>query len=906
MLPLLRTKTTIPPIRPRQVERPRLMARLAEGTQRALTLITAPAGFGKTTLVVSWAQTHPMPVAWLSLQPADKPRERFLAYLIRALQTIAPHIGQTTLALLQGGSPDGALPALVNDLAEVEGDLALVLDDYHSVDSPETAETLQFLLENRPANFHLLITSRILPSLNLARLRALDQVTEINEADLRFTEQEVRLFIETCMDLHLPAEALARLNRSTEGWAVGLQLVALALARQPEAWKSLAGQEHIFDYLAQEVLNREPPEVQEFLKITALFDRFCLPLLEYLFAAKAETINGDRAGQGAIETTRYSPISILTHIERANLFLVPLDADWYRYHALFAEFLRRQVPPQQAAPCYRLASQWCEANDLLDEAIHYAIHAADYERAAGLLEGHYRNMIQRGEQAAIAEWLACLPTELSERRPALWLARGWASLIAFDTAQVARCIEKAEALIPPDSGGDPSALSKAEGLRGESKFLRFLSDVFAGQASTADQIAATFTLADEQDDFLHTLLHFNLGLHHVMQGRTAQAVEAFTDTLRLTATLQNPLVAIIAQTQLGETRQLRGALGLAERAFQQAIRYAKETLGKNTFLLGMPYVSYADLLREQNRFQESLRYAEQGIALCRLWQPAASIDGYISLARLLAAQGNWDEAYARLETGMQMAETNVSPLDDTFIAIQMARLALLQSDLPRAAQVIQSYGLDKPLEETYYHLWELTQLVLLRARMLALLSDPGPVQPILEALSSLIAEAERRERVTPLSEALLLRAYALRAADRHAEAAADLTNALTLGAQGGYVRLFADEGRQLLRLLEQYRSQIHAPRAYLEQILALLRQEGTASSAKPSPFPPSALDLPLTRRELDILQLLAEGKSNQEIAAERVLALTTVKKHVANILSKLGVANRTQAVMLARKSGWIE
>jgi LuxR family maltose regulon positive regulatory protein len=900
MLPLLRTKTTIPPARPKQVERPRLMARMAEGTCRALTLVVAPAGFGKTTLVTAWAQRAPMPVAWLSLQPADQPRERFLAYLIHALKTVSPYIGQTTLALLQGGSPDGALPALVNDLAEVDGDFALVLDDYHSVDNPESVEILQFLLENRPSAFHILITSRAAPGLNLARLRALDQVTEITEADLRFTEREVRLFIETCMDLRLPEDALAHLNQSTEGWAVGLQLAALSLARQPENWHSLAGQEHIFDYLAQEVLNREPPEVQEFLKISSLFDRFCLPLLEYVLTAKPETKNGNQTG--------CSPISILSHIERANLFLVSIDDAWFRYHALFTDFLRRQFLPEQAAPYYRLASQWSEQNGLLDEAIHYAVHAADHGRAADLLEGHYRDMLQRGEQAAITEWLESLPPDLIEKRPRLWLARGWASLVAFNTTNVIECIVKAEALLTIETAGEPLVLNETEGLRGEIKFLRFLGDIFAGRVLAADNIATSFTLLDEQDDFLHTLLHFNLGLHHTMQGRTAQAVDAFSETLHLTATLNNPLVAIIAQVQLGEIRQLRGALGLAERTFQQAICYAQETLGEHTFLLGMPYVSYAELLREQNRFDESIQYAEQGIAYCRIWQPAASIDGYITLARLLAAQGRQDEAYTHLETAMQLAEANVSILDDTFIAIQMAQLALLQGDMTRAIQISQAYELEKPAEETYYHVWELAQLVLLRSQTVALLSDPAPAQPILEALSSLIAGAERRERVTPIIEALTLRAYTLHAANRHAEAAADLSRALTLGAQGGYVRIFVDEGRPLQHLLEQYRPQIHAPRAYFDQILGLLRQEKTRYAPRTThPVVLAPADaIPLTRRELDILELMAAGKSNQEIAVERVLALNTVKKHVANILNKLGVANRTQAVMTARKLGWIE
>ncbi|MFZ5909671.1 MAG: LuxR C-terminal-related transcriptional regulator [Chloroflexota bacterium] len=902
MLHLLRTKIGIPPARPKRVERARLVERVCEGMLRSCTMIVAPAGFGKTTLLADWARESDIPVTWLSLEPADRAPERFLSYLVYALQQVSPQAGQTALALLQSGravSDEAVLLSLLNDLEDIPADFALILDDYHSVDDPQINGIVDFLLEHRPAHMHLAMISRSAPGLSLARLRALDQIVEIGAADLRFTADEIRSFLEQVMGAQLTPQQLASLAHSTEGWAVGLQLAGLAFARQPENWPSLAGQEYIFDYLAEEVLRREAPEVQEFLKITALFDRFCLPLLEYLFAAKSETTNGDQAGQDAAETTLYSPISILSYIEHANLFLVSLDQTWHRYHSLFTDFLRKQVTPEQATPLYRTASDWFEQNGLLDEAIHYAVHAADHERAADLLEGHYRHMLQRGEQAAISEWLACLPPELLEGRPLLWLARGWASLIAFDTTQVIACIEKAERLAPPTPAGDR--------LRGEIQLLRFLCDIFSGRVSVTDKIAATFSLLEEQDDFLRPLLHFNLALHHVTQGWTAQAVEALSETLRLTATLKNPLVAIITHTQLGETRQLRGALGLAERAFQQAIRYAKETLGEHTVLLGMPYVSYAELLREQNRFDQAIRYAEQGIAYCQVWQPIASMDGHISLARLLAAQGHWDEAYARLETAMQLAETNVSILDDTFIAIQLARLALLQGDLAHATQVIQAYELEQPKTEMYYYLWEYCQLVLLRAQTLALPSDPGPAPAVAEALSTLMADSERRERVTPTIEALILRAYALHAAGQRAEAAADLSRTLTLGAQGGYVRIFADEGKALLYLLQQYRPQIHVPHSYLDQILALLRSETTHHGLRAAqPSASTSQDFfPLTRRELDILTLLAAGKSNQEIAAERVLSLNTVKKHVANILGKLGVSNRTQAVTVARAQGWI-
>lgn len=889
MLPLLRTKTSIPPARKNRAEQLRLTRQVCEGMNRALTLVVASAGFGKTTVMAEWTQAASMPIAWLSLESADRNPERFFSYLIFAIQQISPQTGQTALAVLHSGqavASEAIMFALLNDLSEIPQDFAIVLDDYHTVDSAEVNAIIQFLLEHRPTQMHIGIASRTMPGISLARLRALDQVVEISAADLRFTDSEIRSFLEQ-MGTSLTPDQIMRLNQSMEGWAVGLQLAGLTLARQPFDWNIPAGQTHIFEYLAEEVLRREEPEVQEFLKVSALFDRFSLPLIDQILLNANYEITNPTA-------------EILAYIERANLFLVSLDSSgtWFRYHALFTEFLRRQLPPEKASGLYQTASLWFEENNLLDEAIHYATHAANHGRAAELIEAHYIDMIQRGEQSALLEWLSTLPRDFMEKRPRLWLAKGWASIIALDSAEAEACAEKAEALILPDETADSLR------LKGEAKSLRILTGIFAGKVAAMDEISDAFVLLAEQDDFLHSLLHFNLGLHHVMLGNTGLAIDSFAETQRLAKALNNPLVSIVAQVQMGETRQTRGALGLAERTFQQVIQYTRDTLGEHTFLLGMPFISYADLMREQNRFDEAIRHAEQGVAYCQVWQPVASMDGQIALARLNAAQGRWDDAFACLERAMQVAETSVSVLDDTFVATHLIRLNLLQGSLSKAEHLIKVYDLEKVSEGMYYYLWEMTQLVLLRAKVQTLQTDPVPALPTIEALSTLIAESERRERVTPVIEALILRAYAQHAITQHASAVESLSHAFTLGAQSGYIRIFADEGKRLLHLLEQYRTQIHAPRAYIDSILKILRDEGLQPVAPIS----SASDslIPLTRRELDILELLAAGKSNQEIAQERVLTLNTVKKHVANILSKLGVANRTQAVMFARKSGWME
>ncbi|MBN1303164.1 MAG: tetratricopeptide repeat protein [Anaerolineales bacterium] len=892
MFDLLRTKTSIPPTRPRQVERSRLLGCLWEGVLRALTLVVAPAGFGKTTLVAGWAQTGSLPVTWLSLESADQSPSRFLSYLIQALQQDHPQVGQTALAILQSRqalSTTAVLHSLVNDLSDLPADIAIVLDDYHAVDCPEICEILQFLLEKRPTQVHLILVTRTKPGLNLARLRALDQVIEITASDLRFTSQEVQQFLDEVMSIQLTPDELVRLSQTTEGWAVGLQLAALAHTRQSPEWAAPDGQEHIFEYLAEEVLRREPEHIQEALLRLALFDRFSLPLCELLLE-QPPLIDQTAAG-------------LLDYAEQANLFLIRLDAggNWYRFHALFADFLRQQLEqqkPELAARLYRAGSQWFEKNAMLDEAIHYAVHTGDQqstEHAAALIGRHYRDMLLRGEQSALLAWISELPPELVDRRPRLWLAKGWANVIQMDSSDADRCARQAEAAIPD---GDHQAE-----LRGEIEALRILSGIFQGKIIPEEQISKAFILLSEQDHFLHSILHFNLGMMHVLSGESRQALEDFQETLQLVEKLNNPLITIFTWTQMGEQYQVCGELGLSEQAFQQCIAYTKKTLGERSLLLGLPYVSYAELLREQNRFEEALRFAELGISYCLLWQPTASLDGNIALARLRAGQGRWAEACACFERGLEVAAKSDTILDDKFVTAHKVRTQLLHGDLLQAMQEISRYNPEQDFGPGFYHMHEMARLVMLRAELLGAESNPTRMAELAKELEALIPEIEQRQRISPLIEALILQAYALHGAGEHPRAVNRLKRALHYGAQSGYVRLFADEGRRLQRLLEQYRSKLD-PSAWLDTLLKLMKRDASHTGRKESG---AAGDLmPFTRRELEILILVADGKSNQEIADELVLALNTVKKHVANILGKLGVSNRTQAVTQARSRKWLE
>jgi len=893
VIELLRTKTSVPPSRPKGVRRKRLLERLEEGAQRGLTLVVAPAGFGKTTLVTEWTKAASIPAAWYSLDDSDRVPDRFLTYLIQSVQRHHSQVGQTALAIIQSRGTVGSeaiLSSLVNDLSEISTEFAIVFDDYHSIENPEIDAMVQFLLEKRPNQLHLVIISRTMPDLRLGRLRALDQVMEITTDDLRFTSQEMQTFLEQVMSLHLSQDELAYLYQSTEGWAAGLQLAALAHTRQSFDWDSPATQKQIFDYLAEEVLRQEPAHVQDFLLRISLFTRFSIPLCDFLLDEEPPI--------------DHPATELLAHIENANLFLVTLDANrtWFRFHALFADFLRQQLwhrYPDLVPKWYRATSGWFEKNDFLDDAIHYAVHAGDShstKHAAKLIGRHYRDMLLRGEQSALLEYLSELPPGLMTKHPRLWLAKGWANAITMNALEAARCAAQAEASIPD---GELEA-----SLRGEIESLRILAGIFQGQVIPEEQISKAFILLAEKDRFLHTILHFNLGMMHVLAGETAQALDDFQETLQLSEGLSNPLLTIFTWTQMGEQYQLRGELALAERAFQKCINYTRQTLGERTFLLGMPYVSYAELLREQNHFEEALRYAEQGITYCLLWQPTASLDGNIALARMRAGQGRWGEAFACFERALEVAEKSDTILDDNFVMVQLVRTHLLRGDLAKARQWMKTYDPEDDFGPGFHRMQEMASLVSLRADFLEAESDPDRASRIADELASLLPEIERRKRISSLIETLILQSYALHSAGQHTEAADSLNRALLQGADCGYVRLFADEGSRLMHLIDQYRTKLATPADWLGTIMEILR--GESIRGKGSATTPISADLmPLTRRELDVLHLLADGKSNQEIATELVLALNTVKKHVANILGKLGVANRTQAVVVAKEKGWI-
>src|SRR5438270_6862564 len=454
--PILATKLYIPPLRPEVVIRPRLIERLNEGLQRKLTLIAAPAGFGKTTLVSAWVADCDGQVAWLSLDEGESDPTLFLTYLVAALRTIAPTIGEGVLSALQSPQPpppEAILTALLNDLTTIQDQFVLVLDDYHVIEAKAIDQALTYLVEHLPPQMHLVIATREDPQLPLARLRARGQLTELRATDLRFTPSEAAAFLNQGMGLKLSAEDIAALEKRTEGWIAGLQLAALSLQGQQDATgfiKSFTGSHHfVLDYLVEEVLGQQSERVQTFLLRTSILDRFCGSLCD------AVMMDPSVSGRATLED-----------LERANLFIVPLDNErrWYRYHQLFADLLRQRLPQSTAsstedegrgvAELHKRASQWFEDNGLEIEAFHHAVAANDVERAERLMEGKGIPLHFRGAVTALLNWLESLPTTVLDARPWLWVRSATLLLVNGQTTGVEEKLQAAEAALQGTEADD--------------------------------------------------------------------------------------------------------------------------------------------------------------------------------------------------------------------------------------------------------------------------------------------------------------------------------------------------------------------------------------------------------------------------------------------------------------------
>jgi LuxR family maltose regulon positive regulatory protein len=908
---ILSTKLYIQPTRPELVLRPRLIERLNEGLHRKLSLISAPAGFGKTTLLTEWVEAlrsadpksnqNSCQVGWLSLDEGDNDPVRFLVYFVTAVQTIWTDVGAGILDTLQSPQPppiESMLTALINEIAVNSDDpartsshrFALVLDDYHVVEAQPIHAALNFLIDNLPPQMHLVITTREDPPLPLARLRAGGQMTELRAGDLRFTEAETATFLNHTMGLGLIPGDVAALEARTEGWIAGLQLAALSLREQADRTdfiQSFAGDDRlVMDYLVGEVLSVLPENIQRFLLHTSILKRMCGSLCDAL-------MDCDESSQ-----------DILEHLEQTNLFIVPLDnrRRWYRYHHLFAELLRARLCTMNGSHMANLhgrASVWYEQHELITEALDHALEAADFQGAARLAAANALPTLMRGEVATVQEWFDALPQEISRTHPRLCIDQAWVLHLSQRSTEIEPLLQAAERGL---NSSDYAGLATTSSWLGEVMALRAWVKRSQGDLVQALELAhGALDLLTEEHVFALCLNLVSLAgaLRHT--GDLEQAVQVLTDCIPLCKEAMNPLGVMADSFELAELQVMRGHLYQAQAVLQDALQWATNHGVQQMPATSMVHVKLSDVLFEQNNLQAAEDHLEAGLKLSKRGLATVSGQGYLSLARLKQARGDTAGAEAALLKAEEAVQGWETPEMAAERAAHRARFWLAEGNLPPALRWIQESWVRTQEKETYLHEFELLTLsrVLIahgRARR-----DVPALDDAMALLERLRQSAEEGGRLGRIIEISMLRAMTHQVLGDSHEALAALDRALTLAEPEGYVRMFVDEGTPMASLLYQAADRSIAP-DYAGRLLAAF----PVSDSRQSQRPPANMVEPLSGRELEVLALIAEGLSNQEIAGKLHLSLNTVKVHCSNIYGKLGVNSRTQATAKAKTLGILE
>jgi len=911
--PLLATKLYVPPPRSKAVIRRRLIERLNEGLSsgRKLTLISASAGFGKTTLVSEWIAGCERPVAWLSLDEGDNDITRFLTYLITALQTIAANIGKEVLGALQSPQPppiESILTALINEITNVPDNpstgsgqgFILVLDDYHIIDSKPVDNALTFLLEHLPSQMHLVIATREDPHLPLSRLRVRGQLTELRAADLRFTPSEAAEFLNQVMGLNLSAEDIASLENRTEGWIASLQLAALSMQGHQDATsfiKSFSGSHHfVLDYLVEEVLGQQSESIQTFLLRTSILDRLCAPLCDAVLGTPSAS------GQETLE-----------YLEHANLFIVPLDNErrWYRYHHLFADVLRMHLmaeQPDQGSALHRRASEWYEHNGSTDNAICHALAAEDFERAATLIEVAEPEIRRSRQGATVRElgWLKALPDELVHFRPVLSVAYAFALFGSGELGGVEPRLRDAERWL--DTTADTAGMvvvdeEEFRRLPGMIALLRAAQALARGDMpETAKNARRVLDLAPEDAHLMLGGAASQLGLVAWTSGDLDTARRMTADGMANVRRAGYISSAIGGAIVLADIQIAQGRLHEAMTTYERALQWATEPGAPVLRGAADMYVGMSALHREHNDLKTATQHLLTSQALGELaGMPQNPYRWCAAMASIREAQGDLDGALGLLNQAERLYDGNFSP-NVRPVATRKTRAWVAQGRLGEALGWVCEQGLSVENELSYLH--EFDHITLARVLLARYQSDraDGSISGVVGLLERLLKAAEEGGRKGSGIEILVLQALAYHAQGDLPAALLPLKRALALAEPEGYIRMFLDEGSSMMELLHEASAREIMP-DYTDKLLAAFEAEKQKSEDKPDLSPIQPLIDPLSQRELKILQLIAQGLSNREIGERLFLALDTIKGHNRKIFDKLQVQSRTEAIARARELG---
>lgn len=908
---MLTTKLFAPPHRTDLVSRPRLLKILTVGVQRKVTLLSAPAGFGKTTLVSEWLGQLVRPAAWLSLDADDSDLARFLTHLVAALQTVAPGVGESVRASLRAPQlppTSWLITELLNDIASFSEESVLVLDDYHLLDSEAVSEALNYLLDHLPQQLHLVITTREDPELRLADMRVKGQLTELRAADLRFSEGEVADLLNRVMALGISAADIALLTARTEGWIAGLHLAALSMQGRedlPGFITTFAGDHrYVVDYLVEEILKRQAERVRDFLLQTSVLNRLNGPLCDAVVAQ-----------EGGAE--------LLHSLERANLFLVPLDdtRHWYRYHHLFREVLRAHLEQRHGdlvATLHRRASAWYESCQMPTEAIRHALAGRDFERAAEMISRQWRAMDSTVQSEAWASWVDQLPEAIVRERPVLVAGYAWAQLNTGALEAADRYLREVEAwLASADSidrpnADQPAASSQAPDLDDEQELHALPGTVVSARAYLAlasGEPAASVAHAQQALTLLSADDHVRRGiplgilsLAHWANGDLREAHDILAAALAGFRASGMISAAISCTFGLAEILVTQGRLRRAARLYQDAFRFVEESASADAPGVAELHLGLGDVSREQG----DLAAAERHLRTVEELGNRAVLTGDLSrvrtvMAKLEASLGNSERALTLLDEADQLAIRSPMP-DLQPVAARRALIWLAQGRVDEAASWAHEH--DLKAEDQLSFMREFEHLVL--ARLLLAVGRLERSRDLLDRarslLGGLLVAAEEGGRSGRVIEILVLQSLVSAATGDERAAARSLSRALTLAEPEGYVRVFLDEGAPMTALLQRLKRGDSAAR-YAGVLLAF-----GGDAVSPALTAHSALDSleALTERESQVLRLLGTDLSGPEIARELRVSLNTVRTHVRNVYGKLGANGRRAAVSRAKELGLLQ
>jgi len=937
--PLLRTKITIPPLPRGYIPRPRLTEIIERGAKGPLTLLSAPAGYGKTNLLIEWARSTRLRVAWITFDSADNDQDRMFRYVIAALQTLQPHLGDEALDFIQTVKGNGTythtaieigLAQLINELTILSKELVLVVDDFQAIEDPIKLESTSNFLKHLPGNMHLVIASRSEPPIDLAYLRGKGRVTEIGADELRFNGEEVGAFFEKAVGKKLLQETIQALENRTVGWVTALQMAALSLRNQPDPGMLLTNQKgdthQLMGFLAEEVLDRQPEEVRQFLLRSSVLDTLSGPLCEAVVNPDAQP------GYGAV---------MLNRLEQARLFITALDErhELFRYHNLFLEFLRHiqaEINPAEIPVLHKRAALWLEQNGNLENAFRHALASGDTGWAADLIQRNCEAMIKNGEVASLTHWIGQLPDSFIHLRPPLSIAYAW-GLIASYRLDLARYwlddlrTQQSELEEQPAIGSYPEEIKAGLwNIQGGLALCQSTLALLGGDWEQAAEFSRQATqYLHEENPFIQSMIALDESLYFLLSGDTVKTIESLRSTARIARQANNLLVMVLATCQLADIQALQGKLSQAWVTLQKAQLMSVRPNGQPLPLAGLVDVGMGEVLIERYQVDEAKSYLERGMKTAGTMWMLSNLDGMISLARIRQIHGDIAGSQAVIEEAMRLALSNESgQWDVTYVSAMAVRLALMRGDLPEAFQwwnrgEFPDFLAAIPLRDYPYHLYE--NLVITQAGLLIAMGrsqgNESYLRQCAELLEPLLQEAKRFQRVASVIEIMVLQAMVQYSLGEIEPAARTFRNALALSEPEGFRRVYLYGSLPYGELLDICLSEppesgsLLPTTAYMESLRDAIKSE---VQPEPQPLPGShiasgtftsktedGLPITLSSREVEVLKLIAEGKSNQEISAELYLALNTVKRHAYNIYAKLGVQKRTQAVSIARKLGLI-